>query len=230
MMLRNIFLDLDDTILDFRKAEKAALEKTLLKIGVEPTGGILSRYSEINLQQWKRLERGEIDRATVKTGRYRLLFEEYGIDFAANKATHIYEGFLGQGHFFLDGAQDMLESLYGRYRLYISSNGTYNVQKGRIKSADIAKYFDDIFISELIGANKPSKEFFDKACEKIENFSADETLIVGDSLTSDIQGGKNAGFITVWFNHNGEKSNNTDILPDYEIHRLAQLPPLVESL
>lgn len=229
-MIRNIFLDLDDTILDFHKAEHAALEKTLRKIGIEPTSEILSRYSVLNLRQWQRLERGEIDRATVKTERYRLLFEEFKIDFAADEATHIYEGFLGQGHYFIDGATEMIDSLYGKYRLYIASNGTYNVQKGRIKSADIAKYFDGIFISELVGADKPNKDFFDIACRNIENFSAEETVIVGDSLTSDILGGKNAGFITIWFNNGGKKRNSTDITPDYEITALNQLAPLVQSL
>ncbi len=154
-MIKNIFLDLDDTILDFHKAEKNALTKTLTKIGVAPKESILARYSELNLSQWKLLERGLLTREQVKIRRFKLLFDEIGIGFPAQKATEIYESFLGQGHYFTEGAPELLQSLFGRYRLYLASNGTANVQKGRMKSAGIEKYFDDIFVSQYIGFNKP---------------------------------------------------------------------------
>ena len=225
-MTDTVFFDLDNTIFDFSKAERIALLRTLDKMGLSPTEGILSRYSEINASQWKRLERGEIDRAEVKKGRYRILFEEFGVDADPVTAAKTYEGFLGQGHYFIEGAPELLESLYGRYRLYLVTNGTTCVQKGRIASAGIAKYFEEIFISEEIGYDKPSARFFEYCFGRIPDFSKDRAVIVGDSLTSDIQGGINAGIRTIWFN---PKSlvNDTDIRPDLEAGSLLEIPELL---
>ena len=100
---------------------------------------------------------------------------------------------LAIGHYFMPGAPELLEELYGKYRLYIVSNGTAKVQEGRIGSSGIAKYMDGIFISQVLGANKPDKQFFDICFAEILDFSLSETVIIGDSLSSDIKGGINAG-------------------------------------
>ncbi len=221
-MIKNILFDLDDTILDFKKAERAALTQTLKTMNIPVTENALSRYSEHNISQWKRLELGEISREEVKLNRYKLLFDEFGIDASPEQATAIYEENLCIGHFFIDGAVELIKSLYGKYNLYIVSNGAKRVQDGRLRSAGISGYFKGIFISETIGAEKPSKLFFNYCFERIENFSHSETLIVGDSLTSDIKGGINSNIKTVWFNPLFAE-NNSDIIPDYEIHRLTDL-------
>lgn len=228
-MIKYVFLDLDDTILDFHRAESNALTKMLEAIGITPTEQIIKRYSEINLSQWKRLERGEITREQVKVGRYKLLFDELGVQYNPKSATAIYERFLGQGHWFIEGAEQMLCDLHGKYRLFAASNGTLNVQTGRIKSAGLNKYIEQFFISEQIGANKPDKAFFDTAFSQIPDFDRDYAVIVGDSLTSDILGGKNAGIITVWFNPH-HINNDGGIMPDYEINSLCELSPLLEKL
>ena len=155
-----VLLDLDDTLLDFHKAERIAIAKTFVKFGIEPDEAIIRRYSEINAEQWKRLVRGEIDREQVLVGRFALLFDELGLDFSSRKAKCIYENFLSQGHYFVSGAEELLEALRGKYRLFICSNGTAVVQEGRLKSAGIGPYFEEIFISEEIGFKKPSAEFF----------------------------------------------------------------------
>lgn len=227
-MIKNLFFDLDDTILDFRTAERRAVARTLADIGVAATDEILNRYSEINLVQWKRLERGEITRKEVKEGRYRKLFEEFSICASPERTTAIYETHLSHGHIFMDGAEELLQNLYKNYNLYIVSNGTLSVQKGRIASADIAKFFKGIFISEELGADKPDKTFFDICFSKAVGLSKSETAIVGDSLTSDILGGKNAGVTTIWYNPRGEMKK--EILPDYEIKNLFDLPPLLEKI
>ncbi len=228
-MIKNVLFDLDDTLFDFHKAERNALKKTLLKLGITPTEELLSRYSEINLAQWKLLEKGLLTRAEVKTRRYFILFKEFGIDASETDAAKYYENFLSIGHIFIPGAKKLIENLYGKYRLYIVSNGTAVVQDGRIKSSGIAKYFDGIFISEKIGFNKPDKEFFDVCFSKIPDFSEKETVIVGDSLTSDIAGGKNVGIITIWFN-GGHNINDGDIVPDYEIFSLSDVQSIIESV
>ena len=228
-MIRNVLFDLDDTLFDFHKAEKIALTKTLVHFGIDPTEEILALYSTINAAHWKRLELGEISREEVKVGRYRELFKTIGVECNPVKATAYYESMLAIGHYFMPGAPELLEELYGKYRLYIVSNGTAKVQEGRVGSSGIAKYMDGIFISQILGANKPDKQFFDICFAEIPDFSLSETVIIGDSLSSDIKGGINAGITTVWFNPKGIENDN-DIKPDYTIKELSEVPGLLSQI
>ncbi len=228
-MIRNVLFDLDDTLFDFHKAEKIALTKTLVHFGIDPTEETLALYSTINAAHWKRLELGEISREEVKVGRYRELFETIGVECDPVKATAYYESMLAIGHYFMPGAPELLEELYRKYRLYIVSNGTAKVQEGRIGSSGIAKYMDGIFISQILGANKPDKQFFDICFAEIPDFSLSETVIIGDSLSSDIKGGINAGITTVWFNPKGIENDN-DIKPDYTIKELSEVPGLLSQI
>ena len=207
-MIRNVLFDLDDTLFDFHKAEKIALTKTLVHFGIDPTEETLALYSTINAAHWKRLELGEISREEVKVGRYRELFKTIGVECDPVKATAYYESMLAIGHYFMPGAPELLEELYRKYRLYIVSNGTAKVQEGRIGSSGIAKYMDGIFISQILGANKPDKQFFDICFAEIPDFSLSETVIIGDSLSSDIKGGINAGITTVCFNPKGIENDS----------------------
>ncbi len=228
-MIRNVLFDLDDTLFDFHKAEKIALTKTLVHFGIDPTEETLALYSTINAAHWKRLELGEISREEVKVGRYRELFKTIGVECDPVKATAYYESMLAIGHYFMPGAPELLEDLYRKYRLYIVSNGTAKVQEGRIGSSGIAKYMDGIFISQILGANKPDKQFFDICFAEIPDFSLSETVIIGDSLSSDIKGGINAGITTVWFNPKGIENDN-DIKPDYTIKELSEVPGLLSQI
>lgn len=228
-MIRNVLFDLDDTLFDFHKAEKIALTKTLVHFGIDPTEETLTLYSTINAAHWKRLELGEISREEVKVGRYRELFETIGVECDPVKATAYYESMLAIGHYFMPGAPELLGELYRKYRLYIVSNGTAKVQEGRIGSSGIAKYMDGIFISQILGANKPDKQFFDICFAEIPDFSLSETVIIGDSLSSDIKGGINAGITTVWFNPKGIENDN-DIKPDYTIKELSEVPGLLSQI
>ena len=149
-MIKNILFDLDDTILDFHKCERTALSETFIKLGVEHTDKILDRYSVINDMHWKRLEKGELTRAQVLLGRFEVLFEEIGAECSGELAWKTYEELLGNQYFLVDGALDLLEKLYGKYRLYIVSNGTATVQDRRIAGAKLEKYFDKIFLRERV--------------------------------------------------------------------------------
>ena len=228
-MIRNILFDLDDTLLNFHLAEKAALTKTLMHLEIEPKEETLSRYSVLNLSQWKLLEQEKITREEVRTRRYQLLFDELGVDCSAEYAAEYYENLLGIGHYFIDGAEELLRGLSKDYRLYIVSNGTAKVQKSRIKSSGMEKYLNDIFISQLIGFDKPNINFFNYCFSRIPNFEKHETLIIGDSLSSDIIGGRKSGITTVWFNPSDIK-NSSDIIPDYEICHLLDLIPLLQTM
>ena len=227
-MLKTIFLDLDDTLLDFHKAEAAALARALTQLGVDPAPAVIARYSAINAQQWRLLEEGKFTRDEILTRRFDILFQELGVEVSSALARRTYEGFLGQGHTFIPGAEELLKALVRRYDLYLVSNGTAAVQAGRIASAGIAPYFKEIFISEAMGLHKPQREFFDACFAAIPGFCRQEALIIGDSLTSDIRGGNNAGIRTCWFNPQG-KLRPADIHVDYEVSALSQIPPLLEG-
>lgn len=226
-MIKNILFDLDNTLFDFYSSEKKALTKTLLHFGITPDEKILSRYSEINLYYWQLLEQGKITRQQVKIGRYRQLFDEFHISLSPEKTTAYYESTLAGEGDLTDGALELLEYLHGNYRLYVASNGTLTAQQGRMKNTGITDFFDDFFISQQIGYEKPQKDFFDFCFKKIPGFKHRETIIVGDSFTADITGGKNAGIITVWFNPENKKS---PFPPDYEISALSELKILLERM
>lgn len=227
-MIEFLFLDLDDTILDFHKAERIAIAKTIRDFGVEPTEEVLQRYHVINKWHWEQLELGKLTRAQVLENRFAVLFEELGVDVDATACARAYEKNLSIGHYFLPGAEEAVDSLSKKYRLFLASNGTASVQKGRMTSANLYRFFEKVFVSQEIGYNKPSNEYFDACFNQIPGFDKEKAMIVGDSLSSDIKGGINAGIATVWVNP-GHKAP-TDIVPDYEIEALSQLEALLDSL
>ncbi len=225
-MFKTILFDLDETIFDFKKSEAAAVANALKQIGVTPNEKIVKRYSEINESLWKKLEKGEISRHEVLTKRFEILFDELSVDFDSSEMKKIYEKNLSQTGHLIDGAVDLLEKIYQKYNLYIVSNGTLSVQLGRIKCSEIGKYFKELFISEVIGSVKPQKQFFDYCFERIPDINLEETLIVGDSLSSDILGGNNAGIKTCWFNPN-HQINTLGVKVDYEISKLDELLKII---
>lgn len=227
-MIECVMLDLDDTILDFHKAERIALSKTIRDFGVEPGEDVLNRYHLINKAHWEMLERGELTREEVLTNRFAVLFRELGRQVDPVACARDYEGNLGIGHYFLPGAEEAVTELHKKYKLYLASNGTASVQHSRLKSANLYRNFDGIFISQEIGFNKPSKEYFAACFAKIPGFDPKKAIMAGDSLTSDILGGKNAGIATVWVNPSHKKAG--DIQPDYEIESITQLEALLDTL
>lgn len=228
-MIKNILFDLDGTLLDFIKAEHVAITRTFTELGIQVNDAIISRYSEINSKQWELLEKGKLTREQVLVRRFEILFEELGVKASGAETRTVYEKYLSQGHYFIEGAEKLLDDLYGKYKLYLASNGTSKVQAGRLESADISKYFDEIFISQDIGYNKPDKRYFDFCFGRIEDFKRDETVIIGDRISSDIIGGNNAGIKTIWFNpDNAEADSGVHI--DCQVSELSQIPDVLLKL
>ena len=223
-----LFLDLDDTILDFKKAERIAISATIRDFGVEPTEEVLSLYHVINKGQWEMLERGEKTRAQILVDRFDILFRDLKVDVDAEKCARRYEHNLSQGHWFLPGAEEAVKSLHKRFRLFLASNGTASVQHGRLTSAGLYPWFEKVFVSQEIGFNKPSTDYFNACFAQIPDFDRSRCIMVGDSLSSDILGGINAGIATCWVAPLSKDPGA--IRPDYRIESITQLEELLDSL
>lgn len=228
-MLKHIFLDLDDTILNFTAGEAKALSEALRAVGSQPTQAILDRYHVINQLHWQMLEAGRLTRAEVKTRRFDQLFRELGLPLSGDAVCELYEHQLSLQHELIPGAQALLDALSPKYDLYLASNGSATVQNARLDAAGIRPYFRGIFISEELGADKPSQAFFDACFAAIPGFRREDAIMVGDSLTSDICGGRNAGLRTIWFAPHGAPAPN-DICPTYTVRDHAELITLIGQL
>ena len=190
---------------------------------------VLSRYHNINKWHWEQLELGTMTRKEVLEGRFDVLFRELGVTVDAASVANSYEKNLAIGHYFLPGAEETVDALHKKYRLFLTSNGTASVQKGRMTSANLYRFFEKVFVSQEVGHNKPAKAYFDAVFAQIPGFDPAKALIVGDSLSSDIRGGINAGIKTCWVNP-AHLTAKADTIPDYEIEALNQLPALLERI
>lgn len=221
-----ILFDADGTLLDFKAAEKNALEGTLRSVGVEPTEALTLRYSEINEGMWKLLERGEIKKSELKVRRFEDFARECGITADGAALAEKYEGLLSCQGILLDGAFELMSHLYGIADMYIITNGILAVQTGRMSRVPIRHFVKKSFISDEIGYEKPAREFFDYVEAHIDGFDKAHTLVVGDSLSSDIKGAINAGIDCVWYNPKGTPApEGMDIT--YTVSDLSEIESIV---
>lgn len=231
-MIENVFIDLDDTIFDFKACEKTALAQALTLYNIKFTDSDISTYSKINDDMWKMLEVGAISREELKHKRFDIFFSGLNVfDIDTNEFANTYMDRLGYTDSLIVGALDLLNDLSSKYRLYAVTNGYKKNQIGRIKCAKIGKFFKKIFISQEIGHVKPEFEFFDYCFSRVPNFSRDRSILIGDSLSSDIKGGNLAGIKTIWYNpHYAQIPIGCDVLPDFIVNDLNEVVKIVDSL
>lgn len=210
-----LLFDADDTLLDFHKDERQALEKTMKHYGVPVTEENIKIYSDINQGMWKQLERGEITKPELKRTRFKKFFEAIGFECDEEPLTvnEHYLSLLGEGGNTLEGAVDTVKKLYeDGYELYIITNGIAATQAKRLNRSGLLPYINEVFVSETIGYQKPRKEYFDAVLNNIKEKDKEKILVIGDSLTSDIQGAMNASLPCCWLNRYGkELSENYEV-------------------
>lgn len=223
---KTLLFDADGTLLDFEAAEKKALEYTFHIHGYPFTETIRNRYLEMNAVLWKAYEDGELTRKEVIYTRFGSLFQELGIEDDGIAFEDGYQHQLGQGHDRIYHAMEVIQTFAQSHDLYIVTNGVSATQYSRLQDAGLDPYFKKVFVSEEMGYRKPMIEYFDYCFSRIPNIQTSNTLIIGDSLTSDMQGGVNAGIDTCWYNPL-EKENDKDILITYEIKDLRELYNIV---
>ncbi len=230
--IRVLFWDIDGTVLNFEASERAAIRKgfAAMQLG-ECTEEMLRDYSAINLRYWKRLERGELTKVEILTLRFREFFGKYGLDTGCVEAFNAqYQLDLGDTICFHDDAFSLLTALRRRYRQYAVTNGTAAAQHRKLERGGLKGILDGWFISDELGAEKPSPVFFDRALERVRAqlgpVEREEVLLIGDSLTSDMRGGENAGIPACWYNPGGAE-NTTGVRFDREIRDLNELPGIL---
>ena len=229
-MYKNLLFDLDDTILDFKAAEEAAITTVLRTYGFESSPELLSQYSGINLRLWEKLERKEISIDEVLHSRFEIFFETLGKTVSGTETESIFREVINNHAQLVPGAGELLSRWSSDYGIYAISNGLYDTQISRLRKAGIIDLFKGLYISEAVGVNKPDPGFFRHVAREIPDFDPAEALIIGDSLTSDILGGINAGIRTCWFNRFGQpEPSSRNLMPDYEIHHLEELDEVIRS-
>ncbi|WP_025717621.1 YjjG family noncanonical pyrimidine nucleotidase [Paenibacillus sp. 1-18] len=223
-----ILFDVDDTLFDFKKAERHALQNTFTQFGL-PEGATeyKASYDEINSALWREAEEGHISPADLRVERFKRLFSVHELDFNPDAFSAAYLRYLGEGAFLIDGAVEICEKLSDR-RLAIITNGIKEVQTSRIQLSPLRDVFEQVIISEEVGCQKPQAAIFDYAFTKLAISDKSKVLMIGDSLTSDIQGGNNYGIDSCWFNPS-EKTNTSEIQPTYEIKNLMELENIILS-
>lgn len=218
-----ILWDVDQTLLDFRRSESYAVRHCFELFGLEVTDEIVALYSGINESFWKRIEKGEIAKKEALIERFRTLFAQIGVTgVEPEEFQKHYADALGSVYYYQDDSYELVKLLKGQYRQYLVTNGITHTQRKKLKLSGLDELVEDIFVSEEIGVPKPQKEYFDRCFSRIQNFDKEKTIIVGDSLSSDMLGGNNAGLVTCWYNPGGLR-NDSEVRIDYEINNLQDI-------
>ena len=224
MRYDTLLFDIDDTLFDFRASSCEALQGTFAELGERFDERDMRDYEAINDELWRAFERGETDKDALYPERFRRYLALRGLtaDPAAVNGTYMKR--LAEGRHFMPHCRELLEALHGKYGVYIVTNGDTYVQERRMARSGLRGYFDGVFISEQLGCKKPEKAFFDLVFAAIGEEKRASCLLVGDSLSSDMQGGRNAGVRTCFY---GSREAADDRC-DYVIGDLLELPALLE--
>ena len=226
-MIKAVFLDVDNTLLDFEQCSRQSIQQACEKHGVEFNDKLMETFHRINNGLWKDIEKGTITRAWLHKNRWNIIFNEIGgIDVGGVAfEKDFFEG-LNTIAVPIDGALELVEYLSGKYELYVVSNAEYKQQYNRLEKCEMLKNIRKIFVSADIGYSKPSKEFFDACYAELPHLKPSDTVIIGDSLSADIIGGINYGIKSCWFNFKNE-SLPDGVEPDFVVNSLYQIQELL---
>jgi 2-haloacid dehalogenase len=223
-----LLFDADGTLFNYDRAEAESLENAFRQSGFSFKKYHALLYRRINAQIWLDFEQGLISQDRLRVRRFELLLDAVNINTDPAEFSAKYLENLSGCTYLLEDAEEVVRLLSEKKRLILLTNGLMDVQRSRWNKSVISRYFTDILISEEIGAAKPDRKIFEEAFVRMNNPDKEKVLMVGDSLTSDIKGGKDYGIDTCWFNPH-KISREPDIEPGYEIRRLRELLEIVES-
>lgn len=228
-MFKVLLWDIDGTLLNFKIAQSRGMKAAFLELGLgELSDELVEEYSAINDKYWERLERGEITKAQVLTGRFEEFIALHNFDTDAVTLCDTYESKLSETIIPIENSLELVEELSPVFNQYAVTNGAYSVQRKKLDDSGLADLLDGDFISDSVGYEKPSKLFFDYVFDNILKVEKDEILIIGDSITSDMLGGNNAGIKTCWYNPN-HLPLSKPVTIDYEISSLNEIKDIIFS-
>ncbi len=223
-----LLLDADNTLLDFDRAEDAALRETFARYGLPFDEQVKEMYETVNHRLWEAYENGEIEHHVILERRFRDVFAQMGVTDPLAGFEQEYQLALGRGGYLLPGALDVCRALCRTHRLYIATNGVERTQNTRLDASGLRPFLSGVFISDVVGSQKPQKEYYDYVAAHIPGWDPAKVLMVGDSLNSDMRGGEVAGVANCWYNPE-RKMRPAGIRIDYEIARLEELPAVAEG-
>lgn len=224
-----LLFDADNTLLDFSKAEALAFEETCKAAGIPFSESLYCTYSEINDGLWKKLERHEITLEALKLERFRLLLVYLGredLDTAAFLRDSYIE-FLGKQSCIISGADTVCRTLSKEYRMFIVTNGISRIQRSRFGGSPLLPFFENVFVSEEMGVQKPDPAYFDRVIREIGDPDRSRYLVIGDSLTSDCDGAIAAGIDICRYNPKGLPDNGRNLT--YTVKTLEELLPILQT-
>jgi len=219
-MFNTVFLDIDNTLLDFDKCAKDSIKKACEYFSLGYSEKLFREFIKTNDMLWSMIEKRTLNKDELHKIRFDLVFKDAEINFDGQTFEKKFREFLRESHEKVDGADELLSYLVEKYRIYAVSNAAHKEQATRLKKAGLDKYFSGVFVSDEVGAQKPNKDFFDECFKRIPNAKPNETAIIGDSLTADISGGKEYGLFTIWFDF---KNTGVKNAADVTVNRLTDV-------
>lgn len=217
-----LLFDLDGTLLDFDASEQAALKKLFVSKGLNKIDDVICTYKKVNNGLWRSYEKGEIVMSELVNTRFSKTMNNFGMYIDGEAWEKEYRSYLANYAFIIEGADEILKNLSVKHRMFAITNGVGDTQKNRLKLAGLIDYFEDIFISQIIGVQKPDIRFFEYVMNNIRDFNKNKSIVIGDSVIADIQGGNNAGLDTCLVNTDG-RIYDESIVRTYEISSLKEL-------
>ncbi len=228
-MIKAILLDVDNTLIDFNKGAEWSMRKCFDEFNLEMTEDVISVFHKINDELWRRLEKGKLTKPELHKIRWQTIFDELGIKADGPVFEQKFIEYVPQAGIPVDGAKELLDFLYGKYIICYASNSSKSQQMIKLTKSDMLKYADHLFISDEIGYAKPAKEYFEECMARLSPIKKEEVILIGDSLTADIEGGLNFGIKTIWFDYL-KKGDSGEVKPDYTVKSLDEIKSLLLDL
>ena len=228
-MIKAILLDVDNTLIDFNKSAEWSMRKCFEEYNLEMTDDVIPTFHRINDELWRRLEKGTITKPQLHKIRWQTIFNELGIKADGPSFEQKFIEYVPQAGIPVEGAKELLDFLYGKYIICYASNSSKYQQMIKLTKADMLKYADHLFISDEIGVAKPAKEYFEECMARLAPLKKEEVILIGDSLTADIEGGVNFGIKTIWFDYL-KKGKAEGVKPDYTVTKLEEISSLLLDL
>lgn len=203
--MKIILFDIDNTILDFDKCAFSSMKAAFSQFKLKFTDDMYDVFKEINSGLWKQIQEGTLSKDGLYKIRWNMIFKRLGVVADGRKFEKLFLTFLSQSSVSVVGARDLLDYLLPKYTLCVASNAPFKEQVRRLTNADMIKYFKYLFMSEKIGHQKPTQEFFETCLSQIGPVEKEDVLMIGDSLSADINGANQYGIKTCWYNPNNYK-------------------------